>query len=125
VRLSDAALIRYALAMKVLAGVLLMIPMVAVAEPEPTPKEQVEKVINEHMSDFRECYTKRLKVKTTLAGKVIVLITIEDKGNVSAASITQSLDDEVDACVSKTMKTLTFPAPGQQVKLKYPFDFHK
>jgi TonB family protein len=111
--------------MKFLGPILLMIPMVAAAEPELTPKQQVEKVIDDHMSDFRECYTKRLKVKTTLSGKLVVLITIEEKGNVSAASITQSLDDEVDACVSKTMKTLTFPAPGQQVKLKYPFDFHK
>src|SRR5450432_2904872 len=81
---SIAPLIRewYAVAMRFLAGVLLMIPMVAVAEPELTPKQQVEKVIAEHMSDFRECYTKRLKTKTTLAGKVIVLITIEEKGNV-------------------------------------------
>jgi len=39
--------------------------------------------------------------------------------------VTVSLDDEVDACVSKVMKTLTFPSPGQQVKIKYPFDFHK
>ncbi|HET9989752.1 MAG TPA: AgmX/PglI C-terminal domain-containing protein [Kofleriaceae bacterium] len=95
------------------------------AEPEPTPKEQVEKVVQDHMTDFRECYTKRAKVKTTLAGKLVVLITIEEKGNVSDAKVTQSLDDEVDACVAKTMKGLTFPAPGQQVKMKYPFDFHK
>jgi outer membrane biosynthesis protein TonB len=100
----------------------------ALAETEPSPpspREQVEAVIKDHMTEFRECYTKRAKIKTTLAGKLVVLITIEAKGNVSAAHVTQSLDDEVDACVSKVMKTLTFPAPGEQVKLKYPFDFHK
>jgi hypothetical protein len=113
--------------MKLLAGVALSVALgsVALADKELTPKEQVDKVIQDHMSDFRECYTKRVKVKTTLAGKLTVLITIEEKGNVSAASVTVSLDDEVDACVAKVMKTLTFPSPGQQVKIKYPFDFHK
>ena len=113
--------------MKLLAAavVLAALAPAARAEPELTPKQQVEKVIDDHMSEFRECYTKRVKVKTTLAGKLVVLITIEEKGNVSDAKITQSLDDEVDACVAKTMKTLTFPSPGQQVKMKYPFDFHK
>ncbi len=112
--------------MKLLVGVLLIgFASIAVAEPELSPKEQVDAVIKDHMSDFRDCYTKRVKVKTTLAGKLTVLITIEEKGNVSAASVTVSLDDEVDVCVTKAMKTLTFPAPGQQVKIKYPFDFHK
>jgi outer membrane biosynthesis protein TonB len=107
--------------MKLFAGALLIaLGSVAFADRELTPKEQVDKVIEDHMSDFRECYT-----KTTLAGKLTVLITIEEKGNVSAASVTVSLDDEVDACVAKVMKTLTFPSPGQQVKIKYPFDFHK
>jgi TonB family protein len=113
--------------MKLLAAMVLvgaLAPRVQ-AEPELTPKQQVEKVVDDHMSDFRECYTKRVKVKTTLAGKLVVLITIEEKGNVSDAKVTQSLDEEVDACVAKTMKTLTFPSPGQQVKMKYPFDFHK
>jgi TonB family protein len=117
--------------MKTLAALLPAVVIVAAlgpavrAEPELTPKQQVEKVVNDHMDEFRECYTKRAKVKTTLAGKLVVLITIEEKGNVSDAKVTQSLDDEVDACVAKTMKTLTFPSPGQQVKMKYPFDFHK
>ena len=117
--------------MKTLASLLTVFVVVCAlgpsvrAEPELTPKQQVEKVIDDHMSDFRECYTKRAKVKTTLAGKLVVLITIEEKGNVSDAKVTQSIDDEVDACVAKTMKTLTFPSPGQQVKMKYPFDFHK
>ena len=113
--------------MKTLAAVMLVaaLGVTVRADPEPSPKEQVEKVISDHMSDFRDCYTKRAKIKTTLAGKLVVLITIEEKGNVSDAKVTQSLDDEVDACVAKTMKTLTFPAPGQQVKMKYPFDFHK
>jgi TonB family protein len=113
--------------MKLLAAILLVAALgpTVRAEPEPSPKEQVEKVVQDHMSDFRDCYTKRAKVKTTLAGKLVVLITIEEKGNVSDAKVTQSLDDEVDACVAKVMKGLTFPAPGQQVKMKYPFDFHK
>ena len=113
--------------MKILSALLISAALatVAYAEPELTPKQQVEKVVNDHMDSFRECYTKRAKIKTTLAGKLVVLITIEEKGNVSDAKVTQSLDDEVDACVAKTMKTLTFPAPGQQVKMKYPFDFHK
>jgi TonB family protein len=113
--------------MKLLSALLVSAALAAVAqaEPEASPKEQVEKVITDHMSEFRECYTKRAKIKTTLAGKLVVLITIEEKGNVSDAKVTQSLDDEVDACVAKTMKTLTFPSPGQQVKMKYPFDFHK
>lgn len=113
--------------MKLLAAALVLAALAPAvrADPEPTPKQQVEKVIDDHMSEFRECYTKRAKIKTTLAGKLVVLITIEEKGNVSDAKVTQSLDDEVDACVAKTMKTLTFPSPGQQVKMKYPFDFHK
>ena len=113
--------------MKILSALLISAAFATVvhAEPELTPKQQVEKVVNDHMDSFRECYTKRAKIKTTLAGKLVVLITIEEKGNVSDAKVTQSLDDEVDACVAKTMKTLTFPAPGQQVKMKYPFDFHK
>jgi len=113
--------------MKTLAAVMLVaaLGLTVRADPEPSPWEQVQKVVNDHMSEFRDCYMKRAKVKTTLAGKLVVVITIEEKGNVSDAKVTQSLDDEVDACVAKTMKTLTFPSPGQQVKIKYPFDFHK
>lgn len=113
--------------MKLLAAAVLVSALAprVLADPEPTPKQQVEKVIDDHMGEFRDCYTKRAKIKTKLAGKLVVLITIEEKGNVSDAKVTQSLDDEVDACVAKTMKTLTFPSPGQQVKMKYPFDFHK
>lgn len=97
----------------------------AFADKEPTPKEQIDKVMADHNDDIHACYTKRLKVKTTLSGKLIVLITVEEKGNVSAVSVQQTLDDEVDACVTKVIKGFTFPAPGQQVKFKYPFDFHK
>ncbi|MEO8553597.1 MAG: TonB family protein, partial [Kofleriaceae bacterium] len=82
-------------------------------------------VMTDHADDLRACYTKRLKIKTTLSGKLVVLITVEEKGNVSAVSVSQTLDDEVDACVTKTIKTFTFPAPGQQVKFKYPLDFKK
>ena len=97
----------------------------AFADKDPTPQEQINKVMTDHAEDLRACYTKRLKVKTTLAGKMTVLITVEEKGNVSAVSVTVGLDDEVDACVTKTIKAFTFPAPGQQVKFKYPLDFKK
>ena len=115
----------YARGMKLLAGVILLVAGTAFADSDPSPKEQVDKVMTDHMTEFRDCYTKRVKTKPTLAGKLTVLMTIEEKGNVSAASVTVSLDDEVDACVAKVAKTLTFPSPGQQVKVKYPFDFHK
>ncbi|HEY0253660.1 MAG TPA: AgmX/PglI C-terminal domain-containing protein [Kofleriaceae bacterium] len=99
--------------------------VVAFADTDPSPKEQVDKVITDHWTEIRGCYTDRVKTKTKLEGKLVVVLTIEDKGNVSDVKVTQSLDPEVDACVSKAIKGLTFPAPGQQVKLKYPFDFKK
>jgi cellulase/cellobiase CelA1 len=112
--------------MKPLAGILVVVlgaVAVAVAEPEPTPQEQVAKVITS-ATNLQACYADRVKLKTKLAGKLGVVITIEEKGNVSAVSVTAPLDDQVDACVVKGLRGLTFPTPGQQVKIRYAFDFH-
>ena len=114
--------------MKLVAGVagvvVIMLGSLAFADPEPTPQEQVAKVIT-GATNLQACYTDRVKVSTKLAGKLGVVITIEEKGNVSAVAVTAPLDDQVDACVVKGLKALTFPSPGQQVKMKYAFDFHK
>ncbi len=111
--------------MKMLAGVLVVwLGSVAFADTEPTPQEQVAKVIKD-ATNLQACYTDRVKVSTKLAGKLGVVITIEEKGNVSAVTVTTPLDDKVDACVVAGIKALTFPSPGQQVKMKYAFDFHK
>ncbi|CAN5446466.1 hypothetical protein BH11MYX1_BH11MYX1_22490 [soil metagenome] len=116
---------RYPRAMKLLAGLLVAgLCSVAFADTEPTPQEQVAKVITS-ATNLQACYTDRVKVNTKLAGKLGVVITIEEKGNVSAVTVTTPLDDKVDACVVKGLKSLTFGSPGQQVKMKYAFDFHK
>lgn len=113
--------------MKIFSALMVMVLAgPAFADKEPTPQEQINKVMTDHNDDLHACYTKRLKVKTNLApGKVVVLITVEEKGNVSAVSVQTGMDDEVDACVTKTIKTFTFPAPGQQVKFKYPVELKK
>ncbi|MFT3697144.1 MAG: AgmX/PglI C-terminal domain-containing protein [Kofleriaceae bacterium] len=111
--------------MRVLSLALMCVVGSVAFADDPSPKEQVDKVITDHWTEIRGCYTERVKTKTKLEGKLIVVMTIEEKGNVSDVKVTQSLDPEVDACVQKAIKALTFPAPGQQVKLKYPFDFKK
>lgn len=115
----------YACPMKTLSLALLCVVGSVAFADDPSPKEQVDKVITDHWTEIRGCYTERVKTRTKLEGKLIVVMTIEEKGNVSDVKVQQSLDPEVDTCVQKAIKGLTFPAPGQQVKLKYPFDFKK
>jgi hypothetical protein len=60
---------------------------------------------------LERCYEEQLLVNPDLAGKATVRFDILASGGVAAAKAS-GVSAEVDACVTKALATLAFPAPG-------------
>ncbi len=90
-------------------------------------REEIAKVVNQHLREIQYCYEKNLLLNPSLAGKVIMEWTITTAGSVSvvktAFNSLQSAD--VAMCVSAKIKEWRFPLPkGGIVVVSYPFIFN-
>jgi hypothetical protein len=90
-------------------------------------QNQVTSMIRQRQSAFRRCYETELRNNPTLAGKVSVQFTIEERGNVSAASATENTTGSAGlaSCVVGVIRRLRWAQgpEGGSVTFNYPFVF--
>lgn len=87
----------------------------------------ITNTIRSRKSAIIACYERALKRNPNLGGKVELQFTISGVGKVTAAEIgTDTMhDDEVNSCMTSTVRSWRFPAPegGGEVRFSYPFVF--
>lgn len=90
-------------------------------------KEEVGRVIHDHMGEIRYCHESAMVYDPKLQGKALIKFTINPAGRVSAASISESNlgNSPLAPCVVSRLKTWQFPRPkgGIDVTVTYPFLF--
>jgi hypothetical protein len=86
--------------------------------------EEINEVMKANASKIRNCYQQELKRSPTLAGKIVVVFTIEGNGSVSAVAVKESMTGggAVTACVKTEIGKLKFPPKGP-ARVSYPFVF--
>ena len=91
-------------------------------------KDQIDRVVKQHLAQIRFCYQKELNRNPTMAGKVQVRFVIDKQGNVSSAKIqgTSLNSPVVENCICKRFMGFKFPKPtgGGIVIVTYPFVFN-
>ena len=89
--------------------------------------ETIRRVIRRHRNEYVYCYEKELNRKRDLAGKIKVQFTIDGRGRVIAAMVSETTmkNSTVENCLVRKVKRWTFPAPkgGGLVNVNYPFLF--
>ena len=87
----------------------------------------VRKVVAAHRSEIEQCYASGLKANPSLAGRVVVRMSIDGKGKVTEAKIVESDlgAPDVELCLTKNITTWKFPpfGAGDPVRISYPFVF--
>jgi TonB family protein len=87
----------------------------------------VVKMIKQRIGAIKACYERELKSNPTLAGKITIQFTIEERGNVSGVKVTDNSmgSDAVGSCVANAIERFRFnPGPsGGSVSFSYPFVF--
>lgn len=84
-------------------------------------------MIKTRIGAIRACYERELKRNPSLAGKVTIQFTIEERGTVSGVKVTDNTtgDAAVGQCVANAIQRFRFnPGPeGGNVTFSYPFVF--
>ena len=90
-------------------------------------KEEVQKILQRELSSFQLCFQEALKAQPNLKGKMIMKFTIDARGRVSQAKVSESelkaTGKEWERCIRQRLLALQFPAPagGVQVIVTVPF----
>ncbi len=90
-------------------------------------REEIARVVQQHVSAIRYCYEKSLLENPSLAGKILMKWTIASRGSVSQSGIGSSSvrSSQVHRCLVREVRTWQFPNPrgGGVVLVSYPFVF--
>ena len=89
-------------------------------------RDEVTRVVNEHIHQIQACYERSLMSKPGLAGKIVFDWTVNLKGRVSGVRVRSSSlgSPEVADCISKLIRGWKFTSPvGGDVIITYPFLF--
>jgi hypothetical protein len=90
------------------------------------PAEVIERIVRQHVTQFRECYEAGLATNPRLGGYVGVKFTIDASGNaVNVADAGSNLADrEVISCVLAAFPGTIFPQPeAGVVEVVFPMSF--
>lgn len=87
-------------------------------------QDEIQEVVNRHISQIQFCYERELTSQPLLTGKVDTRMVIGVDGSVSSATVT-GVDENIEACVEGVLRQMQFPAPagGGIVMVSYPFVF--
>ena len=80
-----------------------------------TSSEVVTRIFQRHLNELRFCYEQGLARDPSLAGRVVVRLTVVQDGTASNAAISGTTlgDAAVEACVARFAGRFVFPAsPG-------------
>lgn len=89
-------------------------------------REEVKRVIDQHMSEITNCYETALVVNPSIMGKVVFEWKILLSGKVGEVRILSSTlnSQEIHSCIQAAIRSWRFPAPkGSAVMVSYPFIF--
>jgi outer membrane biosynthesis protein TonB len=90
-------------------------------------REEIAKVINDHMKEVQACYERALVRDPNITGKLLLEWTIDLGGSVTQAKIKESSmkNTEVGGCIVEHLRGWHFPSPkGGIVIVSYPFLFN-
>jgi hypothetical protein len=86
----------------------------------------VKRIVRAHAKETRACWDAAAKTNPELAGVLTVAFTIAKTGKVGKAEVVgEPLDAALGKCVTKAIRSWTFPKPGdgEPVDVSYPFAF--
>jgi len=90
-------------------------------------REVIMKVIKRHQNEIKFCYEAELQKHPELAGKVAVAWTIDPKGLVADANVSESSmgNANVESCILERIRRWKFPEPegGGVVAVTFPWIF--
>lgn len=90
-------------------------------------REEVKKVIDQHMDEISYCYETALIEDPSILGKMTFEWRILKAGNVGAVRIASSSirSDALHSCIKRSIKSWQFPEPrgADEVVVSYPFIF--
>jgi outer membrane biosynthesis protein TonB len=89
-------------------------------------RDEITRVVNEHIYQIQACYERALMSKPGLAGKIVFDWTVNLKGRVSGVRVRSSSlgSPEVATCISGLIRGWKFTSPvGGDVIVTYPFLF--
>jgi hypothetical protein len=99
----------------------------AAAPPGDSEREQLNRIVRQHVRALQACYERALVKKPDLKGKIVLSWTVEADGSVDEVEVESNTlgDPEVTRCLSAQPKTWTFPKParGEPVRVSFPFVF--
>lgn len=97
------------------------------APPGDSERDQLNRVVRQHIRKMQNCYERALIKKPDLKGKIVLSLTVEADGSVDEVEVESNTlgDPEVTRCLSAQPKTWTFPkrARGEPVRVSFPFVF--
>jgi TonB family protein len=90
-------------------------------------KEIIRRIVRRHVNEVRYCYDQALAAHPSLAGRVVVQVTIAPTGRVLASVLSSTTlgAPAVERCVVEAVRRWEFPEPkgGGLVIVSYPFQF--
>jgi hypothetical protein len=84
-----------------------------------------DRVLAGNRPRFRSCYQTGLNSDPTMAGRVLLEVTVAKNGEVVGAAVVNNsgLSPATAACAAGVVRRSTFSAPGTDVKLRVPLTF--
>jgi TonB family protein len=91
-------------------------------------KDEIQRVISQHVGEIQFCYEKQLRTNPGLNGRVVLEWTVTTSGSVGVVKVSTSSLPSNDAtrCMMDKVKTWKFPRPrgNGAVTVVYPFVFN-
>lgn len=88
---------------------------------------QVQNEIRKSFPTIRSCYEKSASFRKKIMGRILVSFRIEERGNVTEASVAETSfrEKNLHICILEKVKDIQFPPPvgGGYVDVSYPFHF--
>lgn len=85
-------------------------------------RETVARELRRRLPMLRGCYERSLRARPDLAGSSRYRITIVQSGRVSASTVHEGLDDELDRCIATMLGRLRFNPGAEGGSANYAFD---
>lgn len=108
-----------------LLGSLLCLSRPGAAGAASLDKEVIRRVIRAHIHEVKQCYEGALAADPGLNGRVVVRFTVDARGSVAQAEITETTmkNQAVETCIAGAVRTWQFPRPAGKgvVVVTYPF----
>jgi Ca-activated chloride channel family protein len=84
----------------------------------------IRRIVRAHINELRACYEKALTADPSLAGRMVLEISVGSIGQVTDAKITEDqIGHDLGKCMTKAAKKWRFPSDADPFVLTYPFEF--